>query len=306
MANTVYSNFYLSNEVEDQYNSHLDLQPFCVVDNSLVGTAGMIRKINRYSATNGTQKLAMGYGNSQSIEVTYAQKQYEILLAQNRFKYYDEEAMTDPMLVPVGTRHMGTDMFNTVNADIFAEFNEAVLIVPVSKFDFDAFADAQSMFNSEDVENLNSFAFVAPSDVAALRKELKTSLQYVESFARNGYVGSVAGTNIYAKKDATPGTIIVATKGAVTLFNKKGVEVEQEREPNTRENIIYSRKYYLPAFTDENKAVKIVVGTASAVASTETTVDDTKTYYEKSGLGYIKVEPEDGDNPYSKGWYTIA
>jgi len=32
MANTPYSNFYLSNEVEDQFNSHLDLVNFCTVD----------------------------------------------------------------------------------------------------------------------------------------------------------------------------------------------------------------------------------------------------------------------------------
>lgn len=116
MANTVYENFYLSNEIEDQYNSHLDLQQFCTVDNSLTGTAGMKRMINVYSATDGTEKLKMGSGNSKSIEVGYVQKEYDILLAQNRFKYFDEQAMTDPMLVPVGTRHMGTDMFNTVNA----------------------------------------------------------------------------------------------------------------------------------------------------------------------------------------------
>ena len=46
MANTVYDNFYLSNEIEDQYKSHLDLQTFCTVDNTLEGTAGMLRKIN--------------------------------------------------------------------------------------------------------------------------------------------------------------------------------------------------------------------------------------------------------------------
>ena len=46
MAHTIYENFYLSNEVEDQYKSHLDLQQFCKVDNSLIGTAGMKRQIN--------------------------------------------------------------------------------------------------------------------------------------------------------------------------------------------------------------------------------------------------------------------
>ena len=106
MAHVIYDNFYLSNEVEDQFNSHLDLQQFCTVDNSLVGTAGMKRKINRYRATNATQKLTMGNGNTQSIEVSYAQKEYEILLAQNRFEYFDEQEMTDPMLVPVGVRNI--------------------------------------------------------------------------------------------------------------------------------------------------------------------------------------------------------
>ena len=43
--------------------------------------------------------------------------------------YLDEEAMTDPMIVPTGTKHMGTDLFNTMNADVFAEFNKAVLTV---------------------------------------------------------------------------------------------------------------------------------------------------------------------------------
>ena len=71
MAHVIYDNFYLSNEVEDQYNSHLDLLQFCTVDNSLEGVPGMKRRINVYSATDRTQKLAMGEGNTKSIEVSY-------------------------------------------------------------------------------------------------------------------------------------------------------------------------------------------------------------------------------------------
>lgn len=304
MANTVYSNFYLSNEVEDQFNSHLNLQQFCTIDNNLVGTPGMIRKINVYKATDGTQKLAMGVGNSQSIEVGYTQKQYEILLAQNRFKYYDEQAMTDPMLVPVGTKHMGTDMFNTVNADIYTEFAKATQVVVGTKFNFDLFADAQSVLALENLEDVTIFAFVSPADVADIRKELKDTLQYVEAFARNGYIGTVAGVNIYTKKDATSGSIYMGTKEAVTLFNKKGTEIEQERDANTRENSIYSRKYYIAALTNETKVVKLFKGTATA--SQETSVTSSTTYYEKVGNGYVKVTPGSGDSPKAKGWYTIA
>ncbi len=262
MAHKIYDNFYLSNEIEDQYNSHLDLQTFCTVDNSLVGVAGMKRRINVYSATDGTQKLAMGEGNTKSIEVTYSEKEYEILLAQNRFEYYDEQAMIDPLLVPVGTRHMGTDMFNTVNGEIFAEFNKATLTTAPTAFDFAAFVDAQAVLNLENLENVSIFGFVSPADMAGLRKALKDDLKYVESFSKNGYVGTVAGVNLYTKKDANPGTIVIATKEAVTLFNKKGVEVEQpprdSEDANIRKNTILSRKYYLAALTDATKVVKMV------------------------------------------------
>ena len=257
MAHKIFPNSFLSNEVEDQYNSHLDLQSFCNVDNSLVGTPGMIRKINVYTATNGTEKLGMGEGNSKSIEVSYAEKQYEILMAQNRFEYYDEQAMTDPMLVPVGARHMGTDMYNTVNADIFAEFKKATLEQPTAAFDFAAFVDAQAQLNLENLEGVSIFGFVCPADMAKVRKALKDDLKYVEAFAKNGYVGTVGGVNLYTKKDATAGQIIIATRDAVTLFNKKGVEIEQDRDADIRKNSIWSRKYYLAALTDATKAVKI-------------------------------------------------
>ena len=266
MANTVYSNFFLSNTVEDQLNSHLDLQRFCKVDDSLVGTAGMKRIINTYRATDGTEKLTVGQGNSKSIEVSYTPVEYEIALAQNRFVWNDEHAMTDPMLVPVGMKHAGTDMFNTIQADIYTEFSKTGVEVPATAPNFDAFVDASAALNIENVEDVEVFAIIHPDDKATVRKALKDTLQYVESYARTGYVGSVAGVNIYAKANATKGEIIVATKDAVTIFNKKGVEVEQitqgtrsETAANVRENTVFTRKYYVVALTDESKAVKITL-----------------------------------------------
>ena len=257
MANQVYENFFLSNTVEDQFNSHLDLQRFCVVDDTLTGTAGMKRVIHTYRATNGTEKLTVGQGNSKSIEVSYTPTDYEIALAQNNFKWFDEHAMTDPMLVPVGMKHIGTDMYNTVQADIYGEFAKTGIQVTTAAYDFNAFVDASAALNLENIEDVEVFAFVCPKDKAKVRKALKDDLKYVEAFARNGYIGTVAGINLYDKADATEGEIVVAVKGAVTIFNKKGVETEQEREPNTRQNTAYSRKYYVVALTDESKAVKI-------------------------------------------------
>jgi len=224
--------------------------------------AGDTKKIHVYRATDGTEKLEMGQGNTKSIEVSYATEEYTIQLAQNCFAYYDEEVMKDPMVVQVGLKHMATDMFNTINDDIFNEFNKTESIVyagtGANAIGFDAFVDAVALLDVENLEELEVFAFVNSKEMAKLRKTLKDDLKYVESFARTGYVGTVAGVNIYTKKDAEDGTVIVGTREAVTLFNKKGTEVEQKRDPNTRLNEIYSRKYYLAALTDETKAVKIV------------------------------------------------
>ena len=302
-THVIYDNFVLANEIEDQYNSKLDLVRFCTVDNSLVGVAGDTKKINVYRATNGTQKLAMGQGNTKNIEVSYTPEQYTIQLAQNRFPYYDEEVMVDPMVVPVGLRHMATDMFNTVQADIFEEFNKATLRVytgaankPIT---FDSFVDAVALLDLENIEDVEIFAFVNPTEMANLRKTLKDDLKYVEAFVRSGYVGTVAGVNIYTKRDAETGTIVLGTKEAVTLFNKKGVEVEQERDANVRLNEIYSRKYYLAALTDATKAVKIIRDVPSLISAE---IDGTPTVGEESSLKIELDGVPTGDVTYTYKW----
>jgi hydrogenase maturation factor len=150
-------------------------------------------------------------------------------------------------------------MFNTVNADVYGEFAKTGIEVKAANFDFDAFVDAAAALNLENIEDVTVFAFICPKDKAKVRKALKDTLQYVEAYARSGYIGTVAGINIYAKADATEGEVIVATKDAVTIFEKVGVEMEQERDANTRVNSAYSRKYYVVALTDESKAVKITL-----------------------------------------------
>lgn len=267
MAHTIYDNFYLSNEVEDQFNSHLDMMRFCTVDDTLEGTDGMKRLINVYTATEGTEKLGMGEGNSKSIEVGHTQREYNIELAQNRFDWHDEEDMKDPMLVPVGMQRAGTDMFNTVNGDVFGEFEKASLKVDVSAYDFDAFADGVALLNLPENEEVEVFGWVSRKAKADLRKSLKDQLKYVEAYARHGYIGTVCGVNLYDKKNAKDNEICIGTRKAVTAFVKKGTEVEvvskgtrSEEAANKRKNSAFSRKYYVVALTDESQCAKIVKG----------------------------------------------
>lgn len=264
MANKPYDNFVLANYIEDQYNSHLDLDRFCTIDKTLEVNNGMKKIIHVYSATDGTEKVAVGKGNTKTIEATYTSKEYDILCAQNRFSWFDEDEMKDPTVVLAGTNHQGVDLYNTTNADIYDEFAKATLKVETTAFNFDAFVDAVALLNKEDYDdNTEVFAFLNNTDLAEVKKQVKDDLKYIEAFAHTGYVGTVAGVNLYRKKDATTGQIIVATKQAVTKFSKKGVSIEDERDANTRTNTKYSRKYYVVALTDERYAVKIVKKTTT-------------------------------------------
>ncbi len=266
-THTIYDNFVLAQEIEDQFNSHLDLMRFVTVDNSLVGTAGDTLKVHVYRATDGTEQLAMGEGNTQNITVSYTPEEYKIVLLQNRFPYYDEEAMKDPMLIPTGLKHMATDMFNKSNEMIMAEYNKTSLTVSAGSYNFDAFVDAVAKMSLPEATDNGAevFAFINPNQKAEIRKALKDDLKYVEAFARTGYVGTVAGVNLYTKNDAPSDGIVVATKDAVKYFVKKGAEVEQitsgnrgSNDANIRLNTIFGRKYFVPALVDESKAVKIV------------------------------------------------
>jgi hypothetical protein len=269
---------------------------FCTVDKSLVGVAGEVKKIHRYKATDGTQDLEMGEGNTKNIEVSYTDEEYRILLTQNRFPYYDEEVNKDPNVIPVGIKHMATDMFNSTNRKIFTEFSKASLAVATAVYDFNAFVDAVALLDlpedEEAAKAMETFAFINRANEAELRKALGESLKYVEAFVRNGYIGTVAGVNIYIKKDAPIGFIPVGTRKAVTYFVKKGTEVAQERtDENRRLNTIYARKYYLPALTDASQVARIVkgAGNSAPVITSESLADG------KVGAAYQNVMEFNGN-----------
>lgn len=261
--NTLYENFVLENMIEELVASQLDLQSFVKVDNNLQTNPGMKVIINRYTATDATQVLGIGEGNTNSIVASYDDEEYDIKLAQNRFEYYDEEVLTDPIAIETGVRKMAAGLFDKMNADIYGEWAKTSQTADGSTDVFDGIVDAQALINTEVIEQgVSTFGIIHPKDLANVRKQLKDTLQYVEAFARQGYVGTVAGTNLYVKKNATEGSLVIATPEAVTLFVKTGTEVENvdknsrsETAANVRLNTLFSRKYYVAALTDETKAV---------------------------------------------------
>lgn len=254
MAHTIYSNFIVANKVANLLDTKLSVSPFFTLDTSLTEAEGMTKKIHVYTATGEAQ----GEGNvdDDDVAVSFTEKEYTVKFTQGRFPYYDEEAMTDPMLVDVGLQKMSANMSNDLTAKFYAELGKATKTqeYPASGITFDAVVDAIAQFG-EDEDGL--FMLINPAQKAQLRKNLKDDLSYVEGFVRTGYIGSVCNVPVYTSKAVAEDTAFIATKEAVTVFTKKEVESETERDANLRKNTIFARRCNVVALTDTNEVVKL-------------------------------------------------
>lgn len=276
--NTYYNNFVIGNMIEDLFASRLDLNPFATADNTLQGTPGMLKKIHRYTATDGTQKLQIGEGNNKSIVASFASADYPIQLAQNKFEYYDEEAMADPIVIEAGVQKQAAGLFDQVNADIYGEWEKTGIQVTADNTAgiFGAFVEAEAWIHNESLTpGEETFAIINPHDLATVRTALGANLQYVEAFARQGYVGTVGGCALYVKRNAKAGKIYMATREAVTVFVKTGTEVEvvdntrrDADDANVRLNTQFARKYYVAALTDATKVVEISIPSTPKIVVT--------------------------------------
>ena len=258
MAHTTYENIILSNKINDILKTAVNLNNYMTIDTSMSESAGMKKVVNTYTSTGAVEELGMGEGNSTEIEVSFVPSEYTVKTYQGKFAFYDEQEMTDPMVVDTGLQHSADHMINTWTDLAIAEFEKATLTHTGSAWSFDIVVDAIAKMNLEDESGL--FMLISPADKAAIRKAFKDDLKYAEGFVRTGYIGSVCGVPVIVSKAVETGKAYLATKDAVTVFIKKESETEYERDADTRKNSYWVRKVGVVALTDATKVVKIAIG----------------------------------------------
>ena len=257
MAHTVYENIVLSNKINDILTTQIDLNNYMTIDTSMTESAGMKKVINTYTASGNVEELGMGEGNSTEITVSFTPTEYEVKTYQGKFAFYDEQEMTDPMVVDVGLEGSAKTMINTFTTKAIDEFKKATLVQSATAWGFDVIVDAIAKMNLESEEGL--FLLISPADQAKFRKALKDDRKYSEGFVRTGYIGSVCGVPVIVSKAVPAGTGFLATKEAVSVFIKKDTETEYERDADKRNNTYWVRKVAVVALTDATKVVKITI-----------------------------------------------
>lgn len=262
--NTVYSNKVIEAKAKDILSTKINARSMMTIDDSLVGTAGMIKTINTYTYTGTAEEVAAGAGNTSRGSIAYVGKDYTVKMVQQAFDYLDEDFMKDNVIVDMGIQGATSVMSNKMTSDFYAalatansdtELVQKVTFPKGKEISYDAIVDAISALNVEDESGV--FVIIPNAWKAALRKDADYKAARMGEVVYNGQVGTIAGIPVVATKALT-GKAYVLTKEAVTLFLKKDVEVEQDRDADKRKNSIYLRDCYVCALTDATKACKIV------------------------------------------------
>ena len=265
MANVGYDNFILESKLTDLLNTKLEVKSFMTLDTSLTSEVGSLKKINIYTYTGESEKLAKGQGNTKRGAVNFITKEYRVQLAQQVFDYFDEEFRDDPTVVDCGVAGSAQVMVNELNEEYFAEVAKATLnhqYAHGSAICYDDVVDAIALMNLEDEAGL--FIIIGTDLKADIRKDPDFKAAQQGEMLFHGQIGSISGVPVAVSKLVPANTAYLATKEAVTCFLKKESEVEQDRDVDHRKNSIYLRRTNLVALTDATKVVKITKAPAPA------------------------------------------
>lgn len=264
MANTVYSNKVIEAKAKDILTTAINARSMMTIDDSLASSAGMVKTINTYTYSGTAEEVSAGSGNTSRGSIAYVGKDYTVKMVQQAFDYTDEDFMKDPVIVDYGIKGATSVMSNKMTADFYSalattgsgstELVSGITFAKGKALSYDVIVDAISELNVEDESGV--FVVIPNAWKASLRKDADYKSAQLGQVVYNGQVGTVAGIPVIATK-ALANKAYVMTKEAVTLFMKKDVEVEQDRDADKRKNSIYLRDCYVCALTDATKACKI-------------------------------------------------
>ena len=255
MANTVYPNKVIEAKAKDLLTTSINTRSLMTIDNSLTQNAGMTKTINVYTYTGTAEELNPGQGNTNRGSISYTPADYTVKLVQQAYDYQDEDFMKDNTIVDNMLKGATQIMTNKMTSDFLTEAAKATKQVTfATAISYDAIVDAISELSLEDESQL--FIIIPNTWKAALRKDADYKTARQGEVIYNGQVGTVAGLPVIASNALTTEAYVM-TREAIKLFIKKDVEVEQDRNADTRTNSTYLRNAYVVALVDNTKICKI-------------------------------------------------
>ena len=249
--------------------------PFAKVDATLQGRAGNTITIPVFGYIGDAANVAEGASIGAS-ELTTTDKQFTVKKIGKGVDLTDEAILSgygDP--VGEANRQLAMAISQKIDQDAIDALYGASLKFDgvANKISYAGIVDAIDKFEEE--FNTEKVMFIHPKQLSQLRKDadFTSADKYVNGnyIAVNGEVGKIANCRVVVSKrvkedDTHAGYVNPIVKinfdteteesaSALTIFLKKGVAVETDRDIDKQVNMIRASEHYICALTDESKVV---------------------------------------------------
>lgn len=253
MAHTIFENKVIEAKATELLTTSVNARNLMTVDTTLAEAEGMTKVVNVYSYTGSVEKLADGAKNSTRGALAFTGKEYKVQRAQHTFDYTDSQYMTDNNVLDMSLKFANDELTNEMTKDFYTECAKCSKGI-TGGIGYTTIVDAISEVGLENEAGI--FVVIPNAWKAELRKDEDYKNARMGEVVYSGQVGTIAGIPVIAT-NALENVAYVMTKEAVKLFMKKDVEVEQDRDIETKTNTIVLSSYYICALVDDNKICKI-------------------------------------------------
>lgn len=265
----------MSEMISAKVEKKISVIPFAKLDTTLQGRAGNTITIPVFGyigdATNVGEGASIG-----AEELTTTDKQFTVKKIGKGVDLTDE-ALLSGYGDPIGeaNRQLSMAISQKIDQDaIDALYTGSLSFDGVSaKISYAGIVDAVDVFEEE--YNTEKVLFIHPKQLSQLRKDadFTSADKYVNGnyIAVNGEVGKIANCRVVVSKrvkenELGTGYVNPIVKisfdteteeatSALTIFLKKGVAVETDRDIDKQVNMIRASEHYVVALTDESKVV---------------------------------------------------
>lgn len=287
MAINTISNQVIEAKITDITNSQLDVRGLFVVDTDLAQEAGLSKRVYKYTYTGYVENLNKGAKNTNKGAVALAYNDYQVQRYQQTYEYNDMDVMADPNIVNVLADGAGKAMANEIKAEYFTELAK----IPW-RFDakgrtslYEEIVDAVAALPKAAEMDVNDLFILMGADARAeIRKSALFEAARQGEILFTGQFGTVAGIPCLFSNLVPADTLYIANKDAICFFVKKEGSVEQDRDIESKDNVVVYERHGLIALVDDTRCAIM-------------DLDSTYTEVSSSSTGYANK------NPKTEGWF---
>ena len=265
----------MSSIISAKVEKKVAITPFAKVDTTLQGQAGNTITIPVFGYIGDAANVEEG-ASIGADQLTATDKQFTVAKIGKGVDITDEAILSgygDP--IGEANRQLAMAIAQKIDQDaIDALYGASLKYDDISnKISYAGIVDAIDAFEEE--YNTEKIIFVHPKQVSQLRKDsdFTSADKYVNGnyIAVNGEIGKIANCRVVISKrvkedDTHAGFVNPIVKinfdteteeatSALTIFLKKGVAVETDRDIDKQINLIRASEHYICALTDESKVV---------------------------------------------------